>query len=144
MCVVCWRIRLIHWGRMTHIYVSKTSQHWFRLLECCWLDHGRQISKKFYSKYNGFHKRKWLWKCRPENGGYFVSTSMCLETCPHCWHPMWKNGPLYGFTVMWSLGVLCATHEQWGCRDPRVTESSNELQWLDCKIKLMAKFMRIT
>ena len=39
--------------------------------------HKEQNSVKYHSKLEHFHSRKCIWKCRLENGGHFVSTSMC-------------------------------------------------------------------
>ena len=47
------------------------------MLGYCKLDHGEQISIVFWSKYTNFHRRKWFEKCRLENGGHFVSASIC-------------------------------------------------------------------
>ena len=37
---------------------------------------------KSFSKFIHFHSRKCIWKCRLENGGYFVSASMCYCFTP--------------------------------------------------------------
>ena len=36
---------------------------------------------KFYLKFKSFHSRKCIWKCCLQNGGHFVSASMCFK----CW-----------------------------------------------------------
>ena len=43
----------------------------------CHLDTWEQTSVKFNSKFKHFHSRKCIWKCCLENGGHFVSVSMC-------------------------------------------------------------------
>ena len=35
---------------------------------------------KWKSEFKYFHSRKWIWKCRLQNGGYFVSASMWWMT----------------------------------------------------------------
>ena len=32
-------------------------------------------------RYSHFHTRKWIWKCRLQNGGHFVSASICCYYC---------------------------------------------------------------
>ena len=43
----------------------------------CWLYPWEQISVKFEVKYISFHTCKLTKKSRLQNGGYFVSASMC-------------------------------------------------------------------
>ena len=47
------------------------------MLEYCWLDPWEQTSVKYQSKFELFHPRKCAGKCHLENGGHFVSASMC-------------------------------------------------------------------
>ena len=42
------------------------------MLAYCQLDPKEQTSVKFQSKFNHFHSRKCVWKCRLRNGGHFV------------------------------------------------------------------------
>ena len=42
-----------------------------------YLNHQKQISVKSESKFFHFHSRKWIWKCRLENGGHLVAVSIC-------------------------------------------------------------------
>ena len=86
-------ICLTHWGRGTHIYMCHQSRPSLvqimacrlfgakplsePMLDYCKLDTCEHISTKFLSKYNNFHRRKRIWKCRLENGGHVVSASMC-------------------------------------------------------------------
>ena len=51
------------------------------MLDYCKLDPWEHISVKFWSKYNNFHWRKCIWRCRLEDGGHLVSASMCQLTC---------------------------------------------------------------
>ena len=44
----------------------------------CSQDNLKWFSMKFESKYNIFHTRKWLLKCRLQNGGHFVPSSMWM------------------------------------------------------------------
>ena len=94
-----WDDTLTHWGRVTHICVDKIIiigsdnglspgrlQAIIRtnadtLLTGPW----EQTSVKFQSKFIPFHSRKHTLKCRLENGGHFVSASLC------CWKPSWWN-----------------------------------------------------
>ena len=46
------------------------------VLECCWLDPWEQTPVKSQSKFVNFHSRKFIRKCRLENGGLFASPSM--------------------------------------------------------------------
>ena len=80
------------WRRVTYICVCNLSHHWFTqwLVACaasshylkqCWTivnwTMGNKFQWHFNQKCNNFHRRKWLWKCRLENGAHFVSTSVC-------------------------------------------------------------------
>ena len=47
------------------------------MLAYCQLDSREYISVKFESEYYYFHSKKSIWKCRQENGGHFVSASVC-------------------------------------------------------------------
>ena len=41
------------------------------------LGHKEHNSVKYQSKFEHFHSRKCIWKCRLENGGHLVPASMC-------------------------------------------------------------------
>ena len=43
------------------------------ILANCHIDTKKYISVKFYLEIKSFHFRKCTWKCRQQNGGYFVS-----------------------------------------------------------------------
>ena len=47
------------------------------MLDYCQWDNWEHISMKFESKCDDFHTRKGVWKCCLEDGGHFVSASMC-------------------------------------------------------------------
>ena len=84
-CVEWGTACLTHWGRVTHICVSKKYHHCLAgakplsepMLEYCQLDHKEHISVKFYFKFESFHSSKYTWKCRLWNGGHFVFASLC-------------------------------------------------------------------
>ena len=83
-------VMLSHWNRVKHICVSKIiiigSDNGLspaRRRCIIWTNAGilligiwEYISKKYWSKLY-FHSRKCIWKCRLQNGVYFVSASMC-------------------------------------------------------------------
>ena len=69
---------LIHWGRVTHICINKQVPWLVQIMVCrlfsdnplsepmmvyCQLDSKEQISMKFLLNFNGFHSRKYIWKC---------------------------------------------------------------------------------
>ena len=66
-------------------------------------------------KIQQFHSWKWISKCRPQNGGHFVSASMCyhlvVHFCPVAAYPNFKS-----FSNMTSSNgnILCATGPLWG------------------------------
>ena len=82
---------LTHWGRVMHICVSNLSHHWFRkwlvdwpvpshYLTQCWDIVNwplRNIQWNFNRNSYIFIPENAFWKCRPENGSHFVSSSMC-------------------------------------------------------------------
>ena len=84
-------VRLTHWGRMTHICVSKLniigSDNGLSLGRCqaiIWTNAGILLIgpigtnfSEILSEIHTFHSRKCIWKCRLENGGHFVSAAMC-------------------------------------------------------------------
>ena len=83
--------RLTHWGRATHICVGKLtiigSDNGLspgRRQAIIWTSAGILLVgllgtnfSEFQSEFKHFHSRKSIWKCRLENGGHFVSASMC-------------------------------------------------------------------
>ena len=81
------RYMLTHWGRVTHICVSKvtiiSSDNGLSpglYQDIIWTNAGiLLIGKKLQWNLNRniyFHSGKSIWKCRLENGGHFVSASM--------------------------------------------------------------------
>ena len=84
-CVWTRFLVLTHWGRLTHICVSKLtiigSDNGLspgRHQAIIWTNAGiLLISVKSQQKCIHFHSRKCIWKCRLENSGHFVSASMC-------------------------------------------------------------------
>ena len=82
---------LTHWGRVTHICVSKLtitgSDNGFspgRRQAIIWTNAGILLIGPLGTNFNEiliklilFHSRKCIWKCRLRNGVYFVSASMC-------------------------------------------------------------------
>ena len=81
-----WRdsMRLSHWGRVTHICVSKQDDHWFRYW-LIWPNAGLLSIGTIGTHLNdflieiqicSFEENAFIWKCRLENGGHFVSVSM--------------------------------------------------------------------
>ena len=79
-------LSLTHWGRVTHICVSKLSILGSDQATSHYLNQGwnivnwtlkEQTSVKFELKFKYFHSGKCIWKCRLENGGHLVSASMC-------------------------------------------------------------------
>ena len=93
LCKRVFRSHLTHWGRVTQICVSKLTptigsdndlspgrrqviirtNAGISLIETL----GTNFSGFFFSKFINFHSRKCIWKYRLENGGHFVSASMC-------------------------------------------------------------------
>ena len=86
---------LNHWGRMTHICVSKltiiASDNGLspdRRQAIIWTSAGillirtlgTNFSEILISKFIHFHSRKCFWQDREENGGHFLSASMCLSS----------------------------------------------------------------
>ena len=84
-------IVLTHWGRVTHICVgnltiigSDNGLSPGRRQAITWTNVGILLIGplgtnfgEMLSKFMHFHSRKSIWKCRLENGGHFVSASMC-------------------------------------------------------------------
>ena len=76
---------LTHWSRMTHICLSKLtiigSDNGLspdRRQAIIWTNVGILLIGTLATNFNFiFHSRKFIWKCRLENGGRFVSASMC-------------------------------------------------------------------
>ena len=72
---------LTHRGRVTHICVHKLCHHCFRqwLVACLAPSHSLNQCWNIVNGTlrNKFHSRKDIWKCRMENGGHFVSATMC-------------------------------------------------------------------
>ena len=82
---------LTHWGRVTHMCVSKLSIMGSdnglspdRRQAIIWTNAGillfRTLGIKFsriVSEIHTFSFKKCIWKCRLRNGGHFVSASMC-------------------------------------------------------------------
>ena len=83
---------LTHWGRVPHICVSKLniissdnglSPGWHQAI--IWTNVGILLIGPLGTNFSEiaidihihFHSRKCIWKYRLENGGHFVSTSMC-------------------------------------------------------------------
>ena len=86
---------LTHWGRVTHICVSKLtiigSDNGLSPGRCqaiIWTNAGILLIGPLGTKFNEisikihtFHSRKCIWKCCLWNGGHFVSASMCYLIC---------------------------------------------------------------
>ena len=83
---------LTHWGRVTHICVSKPGHRWVRWWRVVhwwqaitWTDAGLLVigalrtGTKFQSKCDSYLSRKGIWKCRLQNGDHFVSASICFN-----------------------------------------------------------------
>ena len=82
---------LNHWGQVTHKCVRKLtingsdnglSPGWCQAI--IWTTAGILLigplatnSSEILAKLIHFHSRKYIWKCRLENGGHFISASMC-------------------------------------------------------------------
>ena len=82
---------LTHWGRVTHIWVSKVARTGSG--NSVWPDRRQAIIRKcagillmrtletnfseVLSEIHAFSFKKCIWKCRLENGGHFVSGSLC-------------------------------------------------------------------
>ena len=81
----------IHWGQVTHLCISKLTtigldngllpgRHQtiiWTMLEYCKLDPSEQTSVISLSKFIHFYSSKCIWKYHLENGGHFVSASIC-------------------------------------------------------------------
>ena len=103
---------LTHWGRATHICVSKLttigsdnglSPGWRQA--SIWTNAGilsiGPLGTKFSEilmEIRNFYSRKCIWICRLENGGHFVSASMC-----QWWQMMRKESGLS--SLSWLMGV---------------------------------------
>ena len=84
-------IVITHWGRVTHICVNKIIINGTdnalspgRRQANIWTNDGILLTEPPGTNFNEiliyfiyFYSRKSIWKCRLENGGYFVSASMC-------------------------------------------------------------------
>ena len=82
---------LTHWGRVTHICVNKLTNIGSdngmspgRRQAIIWTNAGILLIGALGTNFNEmliefiyFHSQKSIWKCRLENGGHFVSVSMC-------------------------------------------------------------------
>ena len=64
---------LTHWGRVTHICVGNLCHHLFKQWLVAWPVPNHYLNQ---SKFVHFLSRKYIWKCRLENGGNFVSALM--------------------------------------------------------------------
>ena len=73
---------LAHWGQVTHICVNKLTVIVSDNLNQCWNIVNWNLGKKLQWNLNRnssiFNQENAIWKCRLENGGHFVSGSMCL------------------------------------------------------------------
>ena len=82
----------------THIHIRNLSHHWFRYwlfantapshyLNQCWNIVNWTLRNRLIWKLNRnwyiLNSRKCIWKCRLENGGHFVSASMCFNSARH-------------------------------------------------------------
>ena len=98
---------LNHWGRVTHICVSKLaiigSDNGLspgRRQAIIWINVKilliRSLGTEFSEiliKIDTFSLKKRIWKCRLENGGHFVSASMCYSQCFKCYRRQtWLDG----------------------------------------------------
>ena len=91
LAVWVYLVMLTHWGRVTHICVSKRtiigSDNGLspgRRQAIIWTNAGILLIGPLGTNVNEtsieihtFHSRKCIWKCRLENGDHFVSASMC-------------------------------------------------------------------
>ena len=93
--------RLWLYDRMTHIYDSKSSHHWWRLwlvawsvvkllseplLVCCQLGYSKQISVKFETQFQHFITENEFTDVVQQNVGHFVSAPTCtLKTNEYSW-----------------------------------------------------------
>ena len=77
---------LTHWGRVMHLCISKLtiigsdnglSPGWYQAF--IWTNTGILLIRTLGTKFNEIltHSRKCIWKWCLENGGHFVSASMC-------------------------------------------------------------------
>ena len=103
-----------HWGRVTHICVSKLTNIGSdnvlspgRCQAIIFTNAGivligpiRINFNEMLIKFMHFHSQKCIWKCRLENGGHFVSASMCF---------MWLT--CFGGACLW-LGREAAFFER--------------------------------
>ena len=94
---------LTHWGRVTHICVSKLTiigsdngvspGRWQAII---WTNAGILLIRNLGTNFNEiltvvrFHSRKCIWKCFLRNGVHFVSASLCSSDL----HWNWYNGIL--------------------------------------------------
>ena len=91
-----WARVLTHWGRVTHICVSKLtiigSYNGLspdRRQAIIWTNAGLLLIGPLGTNFSEilieiqhFHSRKCIWKCRLQNGGHFVSAPMCYWPSP--------------------------------------------------------------
>ena len=92
-----WTLWLTHWGRVTHICVSKQtiigSDNGLSpggRQAIIWTDAGilliwplgTNFSEILIEIHAFFHSRKCIWKCRLRNGVHFVSASICQQYEP--------------------------------------------------------------
>ena len=75
------------------------------MLGYCWLDPWEQTSVKSESKFIHFYSRKCIWKSRLENGGHFVTASMCLhiDACSK-WPTFWGRR-LWMLCLLYSIPI---------------------------------------
>ena len=97
------------------------------MLAHCQLDHWEQILVKFKSKWNNFHTRKLIWKCRLQNGGRFcldpnvlIHNVLVIQkrilkrvslhegfTCSQCSEPCVDNHQMMNQSRVFSLPRYC-------------------------------------
>ena len=89
--LLLWSILLTHWGRVTHICISKLtiigsdnglSPDWHQAI--IWTNVAMLLIAPLGTNFSGilieihtFSLKKCIWKCLLENGGHFVAASMC-------------------------------------------------------------------
>ena len=99
------------------------------VMNYCRIDPKEWMSVKSQSKYNKFHSRKFIWKCCLQNGGHFVSTSVC-----------WS----YLLVSFWCSGTvkMLRTHKKLRNLHGQVGLNSLSLGWgnITC-YKLSSKFV---
>ena len=70
---------LTHWAQVTIICVSEPGHHWIRLSETmltyCQIDNKTYFNEKLCEIQQFSFKD--IWRCRLQNGGYFVPAVMC-------------------------------------------------------------------